>query len=154
MQKKNLRKDVINDILAEAYGFDNVPDLFTRKAEVLSRYRALKDKKVLTGYEHRELMRLKKELDSGKYDMSVDPNEPVRPEWMDENGLSPDKFNAETRKKWNHYYPHDEEVAQQVADDEAYERMKRIKANGGIDPDRERHMKKSLQELLRDLDGE
>lgn len=154
MQKKNLRKDVINDILAEAYGFDNEPNLFTQKAEVLSRFRALKDKKVLTPYEHKEFMRLKRELESGKYDMSVDPNEPVRPNWMDENGLSPDKFNAEMRKKWNHYYPHDEEVAQQVADDEAYERMKRIKANGGIDPDRERHMKKSLQELLRDLDGE
>lgn len=112
---------IIDDILNEAYGLDNTITTINPKLDKIREYRALREKEVLKPWEHKRMLKLQDEIATGKYDLSVNPNTPVEPEW-----LKDEKMSIETMRKWHKYYPHDEEIARKLREYEEYENMLRV----------------------------
>lgn len=115
--------EIIDSIIAEEYGFDNKPALINPKKDAYMQLKAYDSKPVLSPHEHKKRMKLYHDIKSGKYDNFTNPNTPVKPKWLDDEKMSP-----ETLRKWNKYYPNDEEIAKKIQEFDEYTEMLKLNA--------------------------
>lgn len=118
------KQNLIDDIVTEAFGFDNTPTTVDMERELRQELYFLK-KKPRIGANLRRIRNIEEQLK--KYEGSTDPNMAVRPSWLGDDDIDKEtRMSTDTIRYWHKMNRHDEEMARKSAELDEYDNMQKL----------------------------
>lgn len=142
------KQNLIDDIVSEAFGFDNTPSTCDSERDLRQELHYLMQKPRI-GATARRIRDIQRQLEQFKG--NSDPNTAVRPKWLGDDDIDKEsRMSADTIRYWHKMNPHDEEMARKTAELDEYDNMQKLQRDRFKFDVPEVYKKKTIKDLFPD----